>query len=83
MTGEEGEAFMNLCCSSISLKLCHCICERQNSLQARLGTHYVRGSESLRGPPSQKRGQLAEVSQQVGIAGLKTFLENTKQQGGI
>ena len=61
---------MNLCCSSIFLKLCHCICEKQNSLQPRLGTHYVRGSESLRGPPSQKRGQLAEVSQQVGIAGL-------------
>ena len=46
---------MNLCCSSIFLKLCHCICERQNSLQPRLGTHYVRGSESLRGPPSQKK----------------------------
>ena len=59
---------MNLCCSSIFLKLCHCICERQNSLQPRLGTHYVRESESLRGPPSQKRGQLAEVSQQVGIS---------------
>ena len=81
-----GEAFMNLCCSSIFLMLCHCICEKQNSLQARLGTHYVlRGSESLRGPPSQKRGQLAEVSQQVGISSgpldLLKKIENTKQEG--
>ena len=44
----------------------------QKSVQPRLGTHYVR--DSLRGPPSQKGGQFAEVNQQEGTAGHQTFI---------
>ena len=44
----------------------------QKSVQPRLGTHYVR--DSLRGPPSQKGGQFAEVSQVEGRVVYQTFI---------
>ena len=44
----------------------------EKSLQPRLGTHYVR--DSLRGPPSQKGGQLVEVSQVEGRVVHQAFI---------
>ena len=81
----DPEAFMNyefillFSCSFHFLKLWNCIdlefreiYENEKSVQPRLGTHYVR--DSLRGPPSQKGGQFAEVNQQEGTAGHQTFI---------
>ena len=69
-------------CSFSFLKLCNCIyLEFEKSVQPRLGTHYVR--DSLRGPPSQKGGQFAEVSQEEGTAVHQTFIKANKDKNNL